>query len=126
VRGIARVRQIGSLELIDQERDALVAVAAMGVARMGQEADHCLVELDPLRTFRPVGGDCALGALRRDRAGAVGQQETQQRLECELSRRIGLGTEQRQVGDVGQRAGADDLVVRKAAEARLGMPRGVD
>ena len=75
--------QAAVLELLDQVGDALVAVAAVRVAGVREEADQRLVELHALGLLRAVGRDRALGALRRDRAGAVGQQQADQRLEGE-------------------------------------------
>ena len=78
-----RGRQTGVAELLDQEGDALVAVSAVGVAGMGQEPDQRLVELHALRRFRPVGRDRALGALGRDGARPVRQEQADQGLEDE-------------------------------------------
>ena len=71
---IGRILQVLVLELFEQESHAFEAVAAMAVARMGQEADHRLVELHASGCLRAIGGDRALGALRRDRARAVRDQ----------------------------------------------------
>ena len=89
---VARVLQPAVLELVDQEGDAFVAVAAVRVAGVREEADQRLVELHALGLLRAVGRHRALGALRRDRAGAVGQQQADQRLEGEqvvVARRAG-------------------------------------
>ena len=66
----ARVLQAAALELLEQVGDALVAVAAVRVAGVGEKADQRLVELHALGLLGPVGRDRALGTLRRDRARA--------------------------------------------------------
>ena len=78
----ASARSVSS-KLLDQELDAFVAVAAVGKAGVGEEADHALVDLHALRRFRAVGGYRALAALRRDRADAVGDDEPEDDLERE-------------------------------------------
>ena len=91
-----------ALELLDQVGDALVAVAAVRVAGVREEADQRLVELHPLGLLGAVGRDRALGALGRDGAGPVGQQQADQGLEGEqvvLARRA---AEQRGEGDLAQ------------------------
>ena len=66
--------------LVTEECDALVAVAPVREAAMSQKADQALVELHALRALGPVGGHRALGALRRDRAGSIGQQQPREGL----------------------------------------------
>ena len=95
---LARVHQAAVLELLDQVGDALVAVAAVRVAGVRQKADQRLVELHALGLLRAVGRHRALGALRRDRAGAVGQQQPDQRLEGEqivVARRVARAARRR-------------------------------
>ena len=113
----AGVLQIGAAELLDQELDALEAIAAMGKAGMRQEADHRLVDLHTLRRLRTVGGNSALGALGGDRAGAVGDDEAHERLEREqlLGRRC--LAQQCQIGDLRGRPFVDKLFARHPAEA---------
>jgi hypothetical protein len=114
-----RVRRIGEIrivELLDQECDALEAVAAVRVAGMGQEAHQRLVELDPLGRFRAIRGHRALGALRRDRAGAVGEQQTDEGLEREQVRGLRLEPEERDVGHLGERALREDFFLGNSAE----------
>ena len=53
----------------------------MAVAAVGEEADHRLVDLNAAGGLRAVGGDRALGALRRDRARSVGDEKTDQDLQ---------------------------------------------
>ena len=48
-----------------------------------------LVQLHPLRRLRAVGGDGALGALRRDRPGPLDSSRPDQRLEHEQVRGLG-------------------------------------
>ena len=79
--GIGRVLEVRAAELGDNEIHALVAVAAMAVAGVGQAAEHGLVDLHPAGCLRPVGRDRALGALGRDGARPVRDQEPDQHLQ---------------------------------------------
>ena len=128
---IGRIDQPRVAELLDEERDPLVAVAAVGIAGMGQKPDHRLVELDALGALRSVGGDRAFRSLDGDRAGAVPRQkESDQRLEGEQLVGLGLAAEQRAAGYFGERSLARDLVQRHSAEPVLavlfGVHRGAD
>ena len=120
-----RILQAHALELLEQELDALEAVAAVAEAGVGQEADHGLVDLHPLRALRPVRRDRTLGALGRDRARAVGQQQAEQDLVGEQLGLAGPATGECQAGQLGRGPGAQDLLGRHAAErarARAGRP----
>ena len=117
--GSRRIGQAAVPELLDQEGDALVAVAAMRVAGMRQKADQRLVELHALGRLRTVGRDRALGALRRDRARAVGEQQADQRLEGEQV--VGRRARGRAARRTRSRSGLrvqQELCVGDAAEAR--------
>ena len=63
---VGRILQVGVLELLQQKRHSFKAVAAMAVAAVAEETDHCLVDLDAARRLRPVGCDRPLGALGGD------------------------------------------------------------
>ena len=116
--GICRVFQTGIAELVEQEGDALVAVAAVGVAAVRQKTDQSLVQLNPLRRLRTVGGDRPLDTLDADGARTVaGQQQADQGLESEQVLGLRFLPEQRQIRDLGQLAAAQDLLIRDTAEA---------
>src|SRR5215470_8600493 len=73
--------QVGILELLQQERHSFEPVAAMAIAAVGEEADHCLVDLNAARRLRPVSGNCAFCALRRYRTWAIRNQEANENLQ---------------------------------------------
>ena len=79
-----------------------IAVAAVRVAGVREEADKRLVELHALRVFRAVGRYRALRTLRRDRARAVGEQQADERLESEQVVAARVEAEQRGEGDLGE------------------------
>ena len=83
---------------------------------MRKKTDQRLVELHPVRGLRSVRGDRTFGALRRDRARAIGQQQADERLEREQVRRLRRESQQRDVGDFRQRAFAENVRDRHAAE----------
>ena len=124
VPGVGRVGQPLVLELVEQERHALEAVAAVAVAGVGQEPDHRLVDLHPARRLRPVGRDRALRPLRRDRAGAVRDQQADEDLQRQrlFGRRLLAGHGEK--AEIGHRPPAEALVARDAPErARAGGAR---
>ena len=89
----------------------------MRVAGVGEEADQRLVQLHALRLLGAVGRDRALRALRRDRTGAIREQQAHQRLEREqvvFARRV---PEQRGESDLAQAQALEHLLLRDAAEA---------
>src|SRR4029079_1017982 len=65
VIAVGWILEIDALELLDQESHPLEAIATMAVSAVGQETDHCLVDLHARGGLRPIGRNCALGALRR-------------------------------------------------------------
>ena len=98
----------------------------MGEAGVTEKTQQGLVELDPRGSLGAVRGDRALRALRRDRTGAVGEQEAGQGAECEQVVRAGPAPEQGGGGDLGQGAFGDQRVAADAAEGIGLMCRGGD
>ena len=80
---VGRIIEPGVLELLEEESDALVAVAAVRIAGVTSGSRRGTCSAAPAAGFRPIGGDRALGALRRDRPRAVRQQQADQQLERE-------------------------------------------
>src|SRR5262249_40214901 len=130
VRRAGGGRKPGAGELLDEGGDPLIAGAAMGETGIAEPARDPPVEPEAVPGPRPVGGDRALGALRRDRAGAVRQQETDQRLEDKEIGGLALACEQGEARRLGEAAPAEKLVVGNAAEGARLMPgrrrRGTD
>ena len=124
---VRRVFQAGVAELVEQEGDALVAVAAVRVAAVGQKTDQRLVELHPLRRLRAVGRHRALDALDADGARAVaGQQQADQGLEGEQV--LGLRPPGRAAPDTRPRSasggpGSPHSECRRSDRPRAGRPR---
>ena len=116
---VGRVLQVGAAETFEQEGHALEAVAAVAVAGVRQEADHRLVDLHAAGRLRAIGRDRALRALRRDRAGAVGDQQAGQDLQ---RTRLALGrpaADQREAQEVRHGPAAEPLLARNAAQAAV-------
>ncbi|MBK9685584.1 MAG: hypothetical protein IPO59_20705, partial [Betaproteobacteria bacterium] len=96
--GAAGVGQVDTAELLEQEGHAFEAVAAMGITAVAEEAQHGLVQLHTPRLLGAVGRHRALGALGRDGARSVGQQQPDQGLEGEALRLDGALAEQGRIG----------------------------
>ena len=122
VRRVGRIAKADVGELLDEEGDPLIAIAAMGEAGMAEPAGDRLVELNALGILRPVGGDRALRSLRRDRAGAIRQQEPDQRLEDEEIGGLALAAKQGQASRFGEAHPPEKLVHGDAAESLRLMP----
>ena len=117
---IGRILQALVLELVEQERHPLEAVAAVAVAAVGEKADHRLVDLHPPRRLRPVGRDRALRSLRRDRSRPIRDQQADEDLQRQrlLGGRLLAG--HREEAEVGHRPLPEALLARHAVErARL-------
>src|SRR5262249_52225243 len=80
VTAVGWLLEVGVLELLQQERHSFEPVAAMAIAAVGEEADHCLVNLNAARRLRPVSGNRAFCALRRYRTGAIRNQKAHENL----------------------------------------------
>src|ERR1700736_3903807 len=78
---VGRILQAGILELLQQECHSLEPVAAVAVAAVGEKADHGLVDLNAAGSLRAVGGNGPFGALRRDGARAVRDEEPDEDLQ---------------------------------------------
>ena len=120
----------GVLELLQQERHSLEAVAAVAVAAVGEKADHGLVDLNAARRLRPVGGDRAFCALRRDRTRAVRDQKANKNLQRSCLGLRWFLAGQSQEEHIRHAPAAESFLARNAAQAAmlvvLGGNRGAD
>src|SRR5262252_9291511 len=130
VLGIGGMFQTAILELFQQKRHALKAIAAMAITTVSEEAEHGFVDLDPTRRLRAVGCHRALRTLRTNRTRTVGNRKSDQNLQGQcfvLSRTL---PSQRQKQEICHRPASETFVARYAPQTAMLMvfagDRGAD
>src|SRR5262249_37405327 len=127
---VGGIFEAGVFELLQQKGHSFEAVAAMAISAVSEKTHHGFVDLNTTRGLRAIGGDCSLGALRRDGAGTVRDEQPDQDLQRSRLgfRRLlaGKGKEE----NVRHVPSAESFLARDAAKAAvlvmLGGNRGAD
>src|ERR1700738_4586404 len=114
---VGRILQGGILELLQQERLSLEPVPAVAAAAVGEKADHGLVDLNAAGSLRAVGGSGPFGALRRDGARALRDEEPDEDLQRPRLGRARFLSGQSQEQDIGHVPAAESLFPRYPAQA---------